>query len=51
LTDLEFSSENRHGRDAGLAIGGDGMKTTLTLIDLAGAIALLIWGVHMVQTG
>lgn len=27
------------------------MYTTLTLIDLAGAIALLIWGVHMVQTG
>ena len=27
------------------------MTTTLTLIDLAGAIALLLWGVHMVQTG
>lgn len=27
------------------------MYATLTLIDLAGAIALLIWGVHMVQTG
>jgi len=27
------------------------MHTTLTLIDLAGAVALLIWGVHMVQTG
>jgi phosphate:Na+ symporter len=27
------------------------MRATLTLIDLAGAIALLIWGVHMVQTG
>ena len=27
------------------------MNTTLTLIDLAGALALLIWGVHMVQTG
>ena len=27
------------------------MNTTLTLIDLAGAVALLIWGVHMVQTG
>jgi len=27
------------------------MGTTLTLIDLAGAIALLLWGVHMVQTG
>jgi Na+/phosphate symporter len=23
------------------------MNTTLTLMDLAGAIALLIWGVHM----
>jgi len=27
------------------------MHATLTLIDLAGAVALLIWGVHMVQTG
>jgi phosphate:Na+ symporter len=27
------------------------MDTTLTLTDLAGAVALLIWGVHMVQTG
>ena len=27
------------------------MDPTLTLVDLAGAIALLIWGVHMVQTG
>ncbi|MGA7261718.1 MAG: Na/Pi cotransporter family protein [Stellaceae bacterium] len=27
------------------------MGATLTLFDLAGAIALLIWGVHMVQTG
>jgi phosphate:Na+ symporter len=27
------------------------MDTTLTLVDLAGAIALLIWRVHMVQTG
>src|ERR1700680_909893 len=27
------------------------MDTTLTLVDLAGAIALLIWGVYMVQTG
>ena len=27
------------------------MNTTLTLIDLAGAIALLLWGVHMVQSG
>jgi phosphate:Na+ symporter len=27
------------------------MSTTLTLIDLAGSIALLLWGVHMVQTG
>jgi phosphate:Na+ symporter len=27
------------------------MDTTLTLVDLAGAVALLIWGVHMVQTG
>jgi phosphate:Na+ symporter len=27
------------------------MNTTLTLINLAGSIALLIWGVHMVQTG
>lgn len=27
------------------------MHATLTLLDLAGAVALLIWGVHMVQTG
>jgi phosphate:Na+ symporter len=27
------------------------MNATLTLIDLAGAIALLLWGVHMVQSG
>ncbi|HZT89418.1 MAG TPA: Na/Pi cotransporter family protein [Stellaceae bacterium] len=27
------------------------MGTTLTLVDLAGSIALLLWGVHMVQSG
>ena len=27
------------------------MDTTLTLTDLAGSIALLLWGVHMVQSG
>jgi phosphate:Na+ symporter len=27
------------------------MNATLTLIDLAGSIALLLWGVHMVQSG
>src|ERR1700761_1425047 len=27
------------------------MDTALTFTDLAGAIALLLWGVHMVQTG
>ncbi len=27
------------------------MNATLTLLDLAGTIALLMWGVHMVQTG
>jgi phosphate:Na+ symporter len=27
------------------------VDATLTLMDLAGAVALLIWGVHMVQTG
>lgn len=27
------------------------MSTTLTLVDLAGTIALLMWGVHMVQSG
>jgi phosphate:Na+ symporter len=31
--------------------GGAEMNATATLIDLAGAIALLVWGVHMVQTG
>lgn len=27
------------------------MDTTLTLVDLAGSIALLLWGVHMVEAG
>src|SRR5579872_6936535 len=27
------------------------MDATLTLLDLAGSIALLLWGVHMVQSG
>jgi phosphate:Na+ symporter len=27
------------------------LDTTLTLIDLAGSIALLLWGVHMVESG
>jgi phosphate:Na+ symporter len=27
------------------------MSTTLTLLDLAGMVALLLWGVHMVQSG
>jgi phosphate:Na+ symporter len=27
------------------------MTTTLTLLDLAGSVALLLWGVHMVQSG
>lgn len=27
------------------------MEATLTLVDLAGAVALMIWGVHMVQSG
>jgi phosphate:Na+ symporter len=31
--------------------GGAAMNATLTLVDLAGTIALLMWGVHMVQTG
>jgi phosphate:Na+ symporter len=31
--------------------GGAAVNATLTLIDLAGTIALLMWGVHMVQTG
>src|SRR5271154_4223432 len=31
--------------------GRGGMDTTFTLIDLAGSIALLLWGVHMVQSG
>ena len=28
-----------------------GMGATLTLLDLAGAVALLLWGAHMIQTG
>jgi phosphate:Na+ symporter len=31
--------------------GARRVNTTLTLSDLAGAIAILIWGVYMVQTG
>jgi phosphate:Na+ symporter len=31
--------------------GRAAMNATLTLVDLAGTIALLLWGVHMVQTG
>jgi phosphate:Na+ symporter len=27
------------------------MNTTLTLVDLAGAVALLLWGIHMVEAG
>jgi Na+/phosphate symporter len=27
------------------------MSATLTLLDLAGAVALLLWGVHMLQSG
>ncbi|MEA2770033.1 MAG: phosphate:Na+ symporter, partial [Acetobacteraceae bacterium] len=27
------------------------MDVSVTLIDLAGSVALLLWGVHMVQTG
>ena len=27
------------------------MTTTVTLIELAGSVALLLWGIHMVQTG
>ena len=27
------------------------IETTLTLVDLAGTVALLLWGVHMVQSG
>lgn len=27
------------------------MSTTLLILDLAGAVALLLWGLHMVQTG
>src|ERR1700746_2244876 len=32
-------------------MGGATMDTTLTLLNLAGAVALLLWGVHMVQSG
>jgi hypothetical protein len=31
--------------------GRGGVDTTLTLIDLAGSIALLLWGAHTVQCG
>jgi hypothetical protein len=38
-------------RFARAATGGAGMDTTLTLIDLGGSVALLLWGVHMLQSG
>src|SRR5947208_5331923 len=41
----------RRGAGSRQDSGGPGMSATLTLIDLAGAIALLLWGVHMVQSG
>ena len=31
--------------------GARATNITLTLLDLAGTVALLLWGVHMVQTG
>src|SRR5690606_28062770 len=31
--------------------GGTTTNITLTLLDLAGIVALLLWGVHMVQSG
>jgi len=35
----------------GSKMGGENMNATLSLIDLAGAIALLLRGLHMVQSG
>ena len=32
-------------------MGGSATNITLTLLDVAGTVALLLWGVHMVQTG
>lgn len=31
--------------------GGEAIGVTLTLLSLAGAVALLLWGVHMVESG
>jgi phosphate:Na+ symporter len=39
------------GAERPIKQGGAAMNATLTLVDLAGTIALLLWGVHMVQTG
>ena len=49
---LNYSRDDRVSRRTAIpVIRRAEMNTTLTLMDLAGAVALLIWGVHMVQTG
>lgn len=45
------SSERYHRVAGRVEAPGAGSIPTLTLIDLAGTVALLLWGVHMVQTG
>ncbi len=34
-----------------LGLWGHGMDFSITLVNLAGSVALLLWGVHMVQSG
>src|SRR5437879_11996917 len=48
---LNYSPHDCVYRRTAIPVTEGGMNTTLTLVDLAGAVALLIWGVHMVQTG
>jgi hypothetical protein len=48
---IDLPRAYKWGRPTAFDAGACRMNTTLTLVDLGGAIALLIWGVHMVQTG
>ena len=41
---MQVNREDRIGPE-------DRMNATITLIDLVGWIALLLWGLHMVQSG
>ncbi|APH58783.1 Sodium-dependent phosphate transporter [Granulibacter bethesdensis] len=43
-TDPSLAAQDRTGQ-------GAGMDVSMALLNLAGSVALLLWGVHMVQTG